>query len=101
MARSKAFQALVEKDPANPMFRFSLGQALWQEGQPGAACEHLQFAAQAKSDWMVPLILLGKCQLALQQKESARTTFSAALQLAVAQGHEEPEAELRQLLSVI
>jgi Flp pilus assembly protein TadD len=99
MARSKAFQTLVEKEPSNPMFRFSLGQALWQEGEMQAACEHLQFAAGAKSDWMMPLILLGKCQLALQQKESARTTFNSALQLAVAQGHEEPEAELRALLS--
>ncbi len=101
MARSQAFQALVENDPANPMFRFSLGQALWQEGEAQAACEHLQFATQAKSDWMMPLILLGKCQLAMQQKEAARQSFGAALKLALAQGHEEPEAELRQLLSTL
>ena len=101
MARSKTFQALVENEPANPLFRFSLGQALWQEGEAQAACEHLRLAAQAKSDWMMPLILLGKCQLALKQTDSAQTAFSSALKLAVAQGHEEPEAELRQLLSTL
>ncbi len=99
MARSQAFQALVKNDPTNPMFRFSLGQALWQEGEAQAASEHLEFAAQAKSDWMMPLILLGKCHLALQQKEAAQKSFNAALKLAVAQGHEEPEAELRALMA--
>ncbi len=99
MARSKAFQLLVEGDPANPLFRFSLGQALWQEGEAEAACEHLKFAAEAKSDWMMPLILLGKCHMARQQKELARAAFSGALKLAIAQGHEEPEAELRALIA--
>jgi len=99
MARSKAFQLLVEGDPANPLFRFSLGQALWQEGEAEAACEHLKFAAEVKSDWMMPLILLGKCHMARQQKELARAAFGGALKLAIAQGHEEPEAELRALIA--
>lgn len=98
MARSSLFRPLVQGDPTNPMFRFSLGQALWQEGQWQDACEHLQFAATAKADWMMPLILLGKCHLSLQQKDAAKAVFSEALRLAVAQGHEEPEAELQALL---
>ena len=99
MARSKPFQALVDGDPQNLLFRFSLGQALWQEGEALAASEHLRFAAEAKPDWMMPRILLGKCYLSLQQKEQARVALTDALQLAVAQGHEEPEAELRALIA--
>lgn len=99
MVRSKAFQSLVESDPHNAMFRFSLGQALWQEGQGQAACEHLRFAADAKPDWMMPRILLGKCYLSVQDKGQARAAFAEALQLAIAQGHEEPEAELRGLMA--
>lgn len=99
MSRSKVFQSLVDGDPQNVMFRFSLGQALWQEGEAQAACEHLRLAAAAKSDWMMPRILLGKCYLSLQQKEQAKAAFAEALQLAITQGHEEPEAELRGLIS--
>ena len=101
MTRSKVFQALVEGDPLNPMFRFSLGQALWQEGAALAACEHLRFAAEAKPDWMMPRILLGKCYLAGENRQQARAVFTEALQLAIAQGHEDPEAELRALLAGI
>jgi hypothetical protein len=31
MARSEIFRRHVAADPANPLFRFSLGQALWTE----------------------------------------------------------------------
>ncbi len=32
MARSELFRRHVAADPANPLFRFSLGQALFAEG---------------------------------------------------------------------
>jgi hypothetical protein len=50
---------------------------------------------------MMPRILLGKTYLHLAQKNLAQIAFQEALKLAVAQGHEEPEAELRQLLSTL
>jgi len=99
--RSETFRALVESDPSNPLFRFSLGQALIQESNFPAAVEHLQKAAEGKVDWMMPRILLGKTYLHLAQKNLAQIAFQEALKLAVAQGHEEPEAELRQLLSTL
>ena len=52
--RSETFRTLVESDPLNPLFRFSLGQALFQENNFPAAVEHLQKAAEAKVDWMMP-----------------------------------------------
>jgi tetratricopeptide (TPR) repeat protein len=99
--RSQTFLALVETDPENPLFRFSLGQALYQENNYPAAAEHLQKAAQSKADWMMPRILLGKTYLHLGQKNLAQVSLQEALNLAVAQGHEEPEIELRQLISTL
>ncbi len=99
--RSETFRTLVESDPGNPLFRFSLGQALFQENNFSAAAEHLHKAAEAKADWMMPRILLGKAYLHLGQKNLAQSVLQEALKLAVAQGHEEPEAELNQLLSTL
>jgi Flp pilus assembly protein TadD len=48
---------------------------------------------------MVPRIALGKLYLKLGQRDTARRTLQEALQLAIDQSHEEPEAELRMLLA--
>jgi hypothetical protein len=48
---------------------------------------------------MMPRILLGKAHLALGDRTAARSAFEDALRLAVSQGHEEPEEELRALLA--
>jgi hypothetical protein len=50
---------------------------------------------------MMPRILLGKSLLAVGDRAGAKTAFTDALALAVAQGHEEPEAELRPLLATL
>ena len=101
MSRSELFRRHVAADPANPLFRFSLGQALWAEGDAAGAVEHLRLAAASKADWMMPRILLGKSLLAVGDKSAAKATFAEALALALAQGHEEPEAELRALLAAL
>jgi predicted Zn-dependent protease len=99
MARSELFRAHVAADPANALFRFSLGQELLKEGAPAEAAEHLRRAAEAKADWMMPRVLLGKALAAVGDRTGARAAWTDALALAVAQGHEEPEAELRALLA--
>jgi len=99
--RSDLFRPLVAQDPANPLFRFSLGQELLKEGAAAEAIEHLQLATASKADWMMPRILLGKAHLVLSDRVTARIAFDDALRLAVAQGHEEPEEELRALLATL
>lgn len=101
MSRSALFRRHVATDPANPLFRFSLGQALWTEGDAAGAIEHLRLAADSKADWMMPRILLGKSLLAGGDQSAAKAVFAEALALAVAQGHEEPEEELRALLAAL
>jgi predicted Zn-dependent protease len=98
-SRSAQFAALVAKQPANELFRFSLAQALLAEGRPADAIEHLEFCAGKKADWMMPRILLGKALVGLGRRREAKPWLEQALHLAVAQDHEDPERELRAILS--
>jgi predicted Zn-dependent protease len=99
--RSQQFAALVAGQPDNELFRFSLAQALLAEQRPADAVEHLVFCANKKPDWMMPRILLGKTLLGLNRPQEARPWLEQALQLAVAQDHEDPERELRALLDAL
>jgi predicted Zn-dependent protease len=96
--RSERFKGLVEKNPDNELFRFSLAQALFQEGQMAEAEPHLRVCIGKKPDWMVAHIALGKALIELGRREEAQPILQAAHQLAVEQNHEEPEAELSALL---
>lgn len=99
MPRTQQFAALVARQPDNELFRFSLAQALLAEQRPADALEHLVVCAGKKADWMMPRILLGQTLLALGRKPEARPWLEAALQLAVAQEHDDPARELRSLLA--
>lgn len=96
--RSQRFAALVAQQPRNELFRFSLAQALLAEGRSTDALEHLVFCANLKPEWMMPRILLGKALLGLGRKAEARPWLEAALNLAVAQDHEDPAREMQALL---
>jgi predicted Zn-dependent protease len=98
-SRVEQFQALTAQHPGNEMFRFSLAQALVAEGRAEAAVPHYEFCVARKADWMMARILLGKLLLQLGRRPDAKSQLEAALQLAIAQQHEDPERELRQLLA--
>ncbi len=93
------FEALVARQSENELFRFSLAQALLAAGRASEAEPHLRICIEKKSDWMIPRILLGKHLLAVGRPSEARPLLEAALQLAIAQDHEDPAAELRSLLA--
>ncbi|MBW8780354.1 MAG: molecular chaperone DnaJ [Verrucomicrobia bacterium] len=99
-SRSAHFTALVAGQPDNELFRFSLAQALLSESRGAEAVEHLRFCADKKADWMMPRILLGKTLLHLSRRDEALPWLNEALQLAIAQDHEDPETELRALLGL-
>ena len=98
-SRVEQFRALVERQPDNEMFRFSLAQALVDAGQGAEAVSHYAFCVGKKRDWMMSRILLGKLLLQLSRRAEAKSLFEEALQLAVDQHHEDPERELRALLA--
>lgn len=97
--RSETFKKMVASAPDNELFRFSLGQALFEEEDFEESAAHLEWCRGKKADWMMPRILLGKARLQLGHKEKAQQALEEALALAVAQHHEAPEAELRALLA--
>lgn len=99
MIKSEIFLPKVEANPENMLFRFSLGQALYEEGQSVAAIPHLEKCAESRDDWMLPRILLGKALLQNGQAERAKPILEKALELAIAQHHEDPAAELREMLA--
>lgn len=98
-SRIAQFQALVTQQPGNEMFRFSLAQALVAAAREAEAVDHYAFCVAKKPDWMMAHILLGKLLLQLGRRAEARASLEAALRLAVAQHHEDPERELRGLLA--
>lgn len=97
--RSDSFARLVSQQPDNELFRFSLAQALVAEHRYLDAVEHYKFCIRKKTDWMMPRILLGKLLLELGRNAEARIQLQDALRLAIDQQHEEPEQELRALLT--
>ncbi|MFP4166460.1 MAG: molecular chaperone DnaJ [Opitutales bacterium] len=98
-AKSDIFRPKVEAQPDNILFRFSLGQALFDEEACEEAIPHLHKCAEARNDWMLPRILLGKALLNLERPEEARSVLEEALRLAIEQNHEDPAKEVRELLS--
>ncbi|WPJ95308.1 molecular chaperone DnaJ [Coraliomargarita algicola] len=99
MKKSEIFLPKVLAKPENMLFRFSLGQALYEEGDTLDAIPHLKKCADSRDDWMLPRILLGKAMLQNNQPLEAKSILETALQLAVAQHHDEPAAELRSILA--
>jgi Flp pilus assembly protein TadD len=99
--RIARFSALVARQPENALFRFSLAQALEGAGAERhfEAIEHYRLCVASRADWMMPRILLGKLLLRSGDTAAARVLLEDALSLAIAQDHQDPEAELRALLA--
>lgn len=99
ISRADHFAALVQKQPDNELFRFSLAQALTAENRAAEAVPHFEYCVAKKSDWMMPRILLGKLLLQLDRRAAAKPLLEDALRLAIDQHHEDPERELHALLA--
>jgi tetratricopeptide (TPR) repeat protein len=89
---------LLEQYPDNELARFSLGKAYFDQPDFGEALKQFQIALQKKPDWMVVQILVGKCELALGHRDAAKVAFQRALELAIDQHHEGPQAEMESVL---
>lgn len=99
MKKSENYLPKVQAQPDNMLFRFSLGQALYEEGSVSESIPHLQKCADSRADWMLPRILLGKALLQTGSPKTAKPILEDALQLAIEQNHEGPEGELRALIA--
>ena len=99
MKKSEIFLPKVVANPDNMLFRFSLGQALYDEGETTASIPHLEKCADSREDWMLPRILLGKALLADGQDSTSKPIREDALRLAIEQHHDDPAKELRSVLA--
>lgn len=96
--KSQRYRTLLAANPENELFKFSLAQALMEEGNREEAIEWLDACIQEKPDWMMASILKSKCLITLDRKEDAQNELRRALDLAIEQHHEAPEMEVRKLL---
>ena len=71
----------------------------WKRRVAPTRRSHYQLCVDKRADWMMPRVLLGKILLQLGRRAEAKTLLAAALELAMAQSHEDPERELRGLLA--
>ena len=92
---------MVENYPTNELARFSLGKALFDQGNFAEAREHFNVALQRRPDWMVVHILLVKSHLQLGDLMAGKASLERGLQLAIEQHHEGPQAEVEEMLSLL
>jgi hypothetical protein len=97
--KSDLFLPKVEAKPNNMLFRFSLAQALYDEGAITESISHFQRCADSREDWMLPRILLGKAMLQTGQAGPVKAILEHALKLAIEQHHDDPAEELRNMLA--
>ena len=93
------YEGLLAARPHDELLQFSLGKALYDAGRVPEAETHLREALKAKPDWMVVTMLLAKIALQRDDTTEARLLYQKGLDLAIAQDHEGPEAEIREALA--
>jgi tetratricopeptide (TPR) repeat protein len=96
--RVELFRRKLEGDPCNLLFRFSLAQALFDEGGFSEAEETFRLCLEEKQDWMLALLFRGRCLIELERFDDAIDALRLAVKAAVEQNHEDPESEARALL---
>ena len=96
--RVELFRRKLEGDSCNLLFRFSLAQALFDEGEFLEAEETFRLCLEKKQDWMLALLFRGRCLIELERFDDAIDALRLAVKAAVEQNHEDPEREARVLL---
>jgi len=99
--RVELFRRKLEGDPCNVLFRFSLAQALFDEGNFSEAEETFCLCLEEREDWMLALLFRGRCLIELKRFDDATDILRLAVKAAMEQNHEDPEREARVLLEQI
>ena len=97
--RSSLFRTKLEASPENDLFRFSLAQALWDEGNWSECIEQLELCLQKRPDWMIASLLLAKVKMKTGELEDAQRILNETVRMAREQDHEGPEEEALALLN--
>jgi len=93
------FREKVDQFPANPLFKFSLGQELFENNMLDEAIIHFNACLVANPNWMMAALFLAKSHQAAGNKELAIENFQRTIRLAQDQNHDDPLAEAEDMLS--
>ena len=96
--RIEMFRKAIEQDPTNELAQFSLAKELFEEEYYEDALLHYQKALEAKPDWVVVLIGIGKCHLKMGNSEQAKGPLTEAKTLILSGRDHELLPEVEQLL---
>ena len=89
---AQAFLKAVETDPADPVYHFNAGYALWRKGDYGLAAESFRSALQRKPEDDTATLMLGRClkqqgprpgDLRTEALERAKTEYNESAWLAL------------------
>ena len=97
-ARIERWQGFVAREPDNPLHNFALAQAYLAAGDFANGERAFARCLQLQPDWMVAAIKRGRCLVGLERWDEARAALELGADLATRQGHEEPFAEIRELM---
>jgi tetratricopeptide (TPR) repeat protein len=97
----RTYRQLVELDPEDPMSHWTLGKALHEAGDPGAAEHHLREALRLDPRYSAAYLALGRVLVDRAKLEDAREIFRRGIAVADEKGDLQPKAymekHLRQL----
>ena len=85
-SRTEMFRKLLDKDPANPMVLYSLGNELFKEGEYAEARDYLRRAVENKPDYSVAYRTLGRVHFELGENAEARRVFADGREVAEKNG---------------
>ena len=91
-------KTMLEQGQDSLILRFGLGQALLNDDQAKEAIEHFKMALEFDASYSAAWKLLGKAQVACDQKENAIETYRKGIEVAEQKGDIQAAKEMKVFL---
>ena len=95
MSMTERLIKMLESGRDDPMLRFGLGSAFFNEDRFEEAVEHLEACIRQDEDYSAAYKLLGKSAYQLGDLDRAQSVFERGLAIAQKQGDKQTEKEIR------
>lgn len=94
----EALEKMLAKGVDNALLRFGLGKGYLDQGKAAVAAEHLARCVELDPGYSAAWKLLGKAQLANDQRVAAQQAWQQGVAAAQAKGDKQAEKEMQVLL---